>query len=218
MSLQDDPPAIPDGHECEQKECKEHDCDGYEEAAIGCGGAGSMVTEEEFYNALPVGHMVKTFMDEHQSIRLKLDRLEVLASDLESDPGTRLKTLQEMAKLGKSLVGAEPHHQREEDVLFPALTQLGLVGPPAVMTEEHVEIRRLKHLVRDLPAGLMDNPQESTAKLIQGARYLVGMLRQHIDKENRILYPMSVQFINSEEKWATMKQKADAIGYCSFDD
>ncbi len=41
-------------------------------------------------------------------------------------------------------------------------------------------------------------------------------LRDHIFKENNILYPMAVQVILEPEKWADMKLKCDEIGYCCF--
>ena len=38
--------------------------------------------------------------------------------------------------LVSEVLGAEPHHQREEEVLFPAIEELGIAGPPNMMRTE----------------------------------------------------------------------------------
>jgi DUF438 domain-containing protein len=43
------------------------------------------------------------------------------------------------------LLGAEPHHQREEQVLFAELENRGLFGQPRVMRMEHEDLRIRKH-------------------------------------------------------------------------
>lgn len=198
---------------CEQEECHEHECEGHETAAIGCGGAATMESEQEFYASLPAGHMIKTFMDEHTAIRGSLDALETIANKLAKNPENRDALLLEMSKLGVQLVGAEPHHQREEEVLFPVLSQRGLAGPPSVMAHEHIEIRRLKHIMADKPSLHMGNEGLPLKPIVDAALVLVSTLRQHIDKENRILYPMSIQVIQEASDWDKLKVKADKIGY-----
>ena len=83
---------------------------------------------------------------------------------------------------------AEPHHHKEEEVLFPALEKKGIPnegGPIGVMLMEH-EIKR-GH-VRDLAAGK-----------IEAAGNIISLLRDHINKENNILYPMAEQVLTAEE-------------------
>jgi len=45
---------------------------------------------------------------------------------------------------------------------------------------------------------------------------LCDTLRQHIHKENHILYPMAIRTITEDSEWDKMKIKCDEIGYCCF--
>jgi uncharacterized protein len=45
---------------------------------------------------------------------------------------------------------------------------------------------------------------------------LIFNLRDHIYKENHILYPSSIETLTDKNLWVTMKQSCDKIGYCSF--
>ena len=53
-------------------------------------------------------------------------------------------------------------------------------------------------------------------KVSQLISELCSMLRQHIDKENNILYPMALQSITEVTQWEEMKVRCDEIGYCCF--
>ncbi len=206
--------TVPPELECEQHECLEDQCEGHESAQIGCGGAASMMSEQEFHDSLPEGHIIRKLMDEHVVIRQALDRLEALGIALDEGKGDRDQILRDMAELGAGLVASEPHHAREEEALFPPLLERGLMGPPTVMVEEHREIRRLKHIIRDEPKEHLGNPASNTQPLLNAAANLVVFLRQHIDKENRILYPMSLQFIQDEETWRAIVARSEEIGDC----
>ena len=117
--------------------------------------------------------------------------------------------------IGTHLVGVEPHHQREEQVLFPALRDRGLEGPPTMMEIEHVELRTLKHaIVEDCTKLLAEGPGR-WSELRHTAQSLVGMLREHIWKEDTILYPMALRLISDPADWSELKQRCDEVGYCS---
>jgi hypothetical protein len=48
------------------------------------------------------------------------------------------------------------------------------------------------------------------------ARALVGMLREHIAKEDNVLYPMAVRVIRDPAVWAELRRRCDEIGYCAL--
>ena len=76
------------------------------------------------------------------------------------------------------------HHAKEERYLFPALAKAGVPaagGPVAVMLAEHVEGRAL---MATMEAG------EPRGRLDAARRY-VQLLRDHIDKENGVLFPLA---------------------------
>ena len=76
------------------------------------------------------------------------------------------------------------HHAKEEHSLFPAMVKAGVPsagGPIQVMLEEH---ERGRALIRAMEAG---EPSARAAR----AREYVGLLREHIDKENGVLFPLA---------------------------
>ena len=50
----------------------------------------------------------------------------------------------------------------------------------------------------------------------EASKYIIFNLRDHIFKENYILYPSSLEVIEEKEVWDDMKKRCDEIGYCSF--
>jgi DUF438 domain-containing protein len=169
-----------------------------------------------FRKSLPDGHVLATFMDEHQRILEKLRRLaELAAPEQRGNEGADDRAaIEEMRDLGAHLIGAEPHHQREEEVLFPALIERGVHGPPMMMEAEHVELRKFKHIVRDTAAAMLTGEGGEWRTLRSAALGLSEMLTAHIAKEDSILYPLAFQAIGDPETWADMKRRCDEIGYC----
>lgn len=87
--------------------------------------------------------------------------------------------------------GLMRHIKIEEGLVFPVFeSATGLTrssGPTAVMRQEHEEIIRLLGLIVEL----FDSASPTPAEFSSLRSALVGLLRQHNDKEERILYPMT---------------------------
>jgi hemerythrin-like domain-containing protein len=90
------------------------------------------------------------------------------------------------------------HHAKEEQLLFPALNARGLpreVGPVAVMLREHElgrsAIARMKSSLDGVERRVAGAPQLFAA----AAREYVALLREHIAKENGVLFPMADQML-----------------------
>lgn len=163
---------------------------------------------------LAPGHVVRVMYEEHDVILRILDRLGTVSQELRTCPaGSEGPLFRKIADLAQELCDAENHHLREEQVLFPALEDLGIEGPPAVMREEHVELREAKH---DILAMARTGDESTRENLIRRCVWIVHMLRDHITKENVILYPEALDAIPDASQWDEMKDKADAIGYCPF--
>ena len=165
------------------------------------------------------GHPIHTFVTEHVAIVGVLDALDAAARALgAATDGTAARlALAAIEAESKRLIDAEPHHQREERVLFPELSARGLEGPPRVMLLEHQELRRRKHAVLDLARELaaQPSPPEPLRARLQGlVAGLSGMLREHIWKEDHLLYPMALATIARAETWTRLKAACDEIGYC----
>lgn len=97
----------------------------------------------------------------------------------------------------------EPHLQKEEKVLFPALESKGMPregGPIGMMLFEH-QIKR--GYVKDLQKALEGREKK---KITEVAKVIISVLSEHIDKEENILYPWARDFLAEEELVALSHQ------------
>ena len=98
---------------------------------------------------------------------------------------------------------AEPHHHKEEKVLFPALEKKGIPregGPIGVMLAEHETKRGLvKELRKAVKEPAFVKTTAGKAKIKETALAIVSLLRDHIFKEDNILYPCARDSLSQEE-------------------
>jgi hemerythrin-like domain-containing protein len=91
------------------------------------------------------------------------------------------------------------HHFKEEDALFPAMKVFGVPeegGPIGVMLQDHRIGRAHLSAVRaNLQAAAGGNAEAIGTIRDHGLAY-VNMLRQHIWKEDNILFPMADRVLN----------------------
>ena len=90
------------------------------------------------------------------------------------------------------------HHAKEEDLFFPLLKERGIPeegGPIGVMLHEHVMGRDCVGRMREAAEqDEFDGAMFSTA-----AKEFVPLLRQHIFKENNVLFKMAENVLNEAD-------------------
>ncbi|MBI2359537.1 MAG: hemerythrin domain-containing protein [Deltaproteobacteria bacterium] len=95
------------------------------------------------------------------------------------------------------------HHLKEEKLLFPAVGERGIPlegGPIGVMLMEHEEGRGY---VRAMAAALDlwdQDPDAAKRTLVANARPYLRLLREHIMKEDEILFNMADGVLSGEEQ------------------
>ncbi len=97
------------------------------------------------------------------------------------------------------------HHLKEEKVLIPALEEKGIArdgGPIGMMLTEHEEGRGY---VRAMAEALKGEVLPKTA-LVENARAYLGLLREHIRKEDEILFNMADEVLSSEEQKKLLRE------------
>lgn len=85
------------------------------------------------------------------------------------------------------------HHGKEEDLLFAELEQAGMPrehGPTHCMRSEHDTMRAGRRRMADAVAA------DDGATLAHAAHGYVDMLRDHIDKEDQVLFPMAKSMLD----------------------
>jgi len=82
---------------------------------------------------------------------------------------------------------------------------------------EHEDLRAKKRRLKSLGENIKYiNFEAFKADLDETAKYIIFNLRDHIFKENYILYPSALEAIKDEARWTNMKEKCDEVGYCGF--
>ncbi len=135
---------------------------------------------------------IQTLMDEHLVILEALAALDTYTDRLAADkaPSSDLGDFVEfIRKFADGL-----HHRKEEDMLFTRMVENGFPrhgGPIAVMLMEHDEGRRLTGAMAALAQKHGPLDAEELRGLNATARGYTALLRQHIYKEDNVLYPMA---------------------------
>jgi len=155
---------------------------------------------------------------DHEVILKALDGLERMVRESEAAGKiTSAETLQSILEFSRIFID-RCHHGKEEKCLFPCLERGGIPregGPIGVMLMEH-EMGR--GLVKRISTSL-DKHMKGEASLrdvLDPCRDYIELLRQHIYKENNILFPMGEQVVSREDKEDTLKcyeEKEEEIGH-----
>ena len=95
------------------------------------------------------------------------------------------------------------HHAKEEQVLFPLLEEKGFSkvhGPVAVMLHEHVEGREfVKGISQRIDVYKAGNVS-ALPEIYQYMQGYVDLLREHINKENNVLFKLADKALSSDEQ------------------
>ena len=141
-------------------------------------------------------------MAEHRIIERVITVLEMGALQLEQGQGVRPELFIEATDFIKGFADG-CHHKKEEGVLFPAMVKSGVPnqgGPIGVMLAEHEQGRVITRNLRSAAQNLAAGDQSASQEVITHARGYSQLLRQHIMKEDRILFPMADQVLPPGEQ------------------
>jgi len=140
--------------------------------------------------------------EEHRAIERMLNILDRAAGQLEKQEHVPLEVLDKAIMFIQRFADG-CHHQKEESLLFPAMEQKGFPrsgGPLGVMLQEHEMGRSLvSAMKKDLEAfgkGVMESGRE----LARNARKFSDLLRNHIAKEDNVLFVMADQHFSETEQ------------------
>jgi hemerythrin-like domain-containing protein len=140
---------------------------------------------------------IDILMDEHRVIEGVLVALETAAQRLEQGQAVRPGFFLDGADFIKGFADG-CHHQKEEGVLFKAMVDAGMPsegGPIAVMLSEHELGRAYTRAIREAALKLQAGDQTARDALVHAARAYADLLRQHIAKEDGVLYPLASRVI-----------------------
>ena len=94
------------------------------------------------------------------------------------------------------------HHEKEEKILFPALEDKGFSsrqGPVAVMLSEHVQGRNFVKEMEKFIDLYKKNDLQALEQVFVNMTGYVNLLRNHISKENNILFRMADKVLSEDD-------------------
>jgi hemerythrin-like domain-containing protein len=127
-------------------------------------------------------------VEEHKAIQHALNVLEKMCSLLNDSQKVDNQDIEQIIDFIKTFAD-KCHHGKEEGFLFPALEEAGIKrenGPIGVMLLEHEKGRELVRHMQSSFSGNMVQPE----KFAESSTAYINLLRNHIQKENSVLFPM----------------------------
>jgi len=139
---------------------------------------------------------------EHEAILYVLQILNKMMESHSHDAESLLRYYGEVVYFLK-IFADKCHHGKEESYLFKELVNKGIAnegGPVGVMLQEHTQ-------GRDYIAQMSQSLDSKDIKGFNSAAVKYrDLLRQHIEKENNVLFMMADKLINEEEQNLLFKQ------------
>lgn len=145
---------------------------------------------------------------EHEAITGMLGAAERAAERLERNEPVRPEFLDGMSEFFSVFLD-KCHHGKEEQIFFPALAKKGMPvdgGPIRVMLGEHEEGRAMASRLRALAQDYGRGNRAAGTEWAKTAREYSRLLRDHILKENNVLFPMAEGMLSPAEEEALTAQ------------
>lgn len=134
--------------------------------------------------------------NEHEGILFGLNILEKMIRLIQENQKVEIADVSAMLNFLK-LFADKCHHGKEEGLLFPAMEIAGIKkenGPIGQMLFEHEQGRKyINEMVSSIGIDTVD-----TERFVMNAKNYINLLRNHITKENTILFPMGDKLLPVE--------------------
>jgi hemerythrin-like domain-containing protein len=141
-------------------------------------------------------------MDEHRVIERVLTAMQTAATRVSQGVEVRPAFFINAALFIKNYADG-CHHKKEEGGLFKAMKAAGVPadsGPLFFMLADHEKGRLFTREMRDAAEKWEKGDPSAKGAVVQNALGYVALLRQHISKEDNILFPMADRIIPPEQQ------------------
>lgn len=143
---------------------------------------------------------VEILMDEHRNIERMLNCLEAMTVVFTAERRIDVESARAAIDFIRGYAD-RCHHGKEEAQLFPALVENGLSpdgGPTAVMRHEHEQGRAYVKEMEEALSAAEEEGGDASTRFARAARLYLGLLREHIQKEDHCLFPMVPQILDAQ--------------------
>ncbi|MDF2613422.1 MAG: hypothetical protein K0S71_1208 [Clostridia bacterium] len=148
---------------------------------------------------LPLGHPIRTYLDETDAIKNLLNQMEVLLQ--------KKFIKNQWLEIYEKLSQINIHFSRKQNQLFAALERKGFDKPSKVMWTLD---NNIKNIIKESQVHLDENRDDAFMNL---QSEVIEMVRDMMVKEVEILFPTAIELL-SEKDFIEMRIGDDEIGYC----
>lgn len=147
---------------------------------------------------------IKILVEEHKNILKMVDALEKECNEIKSGEKVDEDFFRKIIDFIKNYAD-KFHHAKEEEILFKEFCKTEEEGclhcnPVEQMIYEH-------NLGRDFVKGIEEGiTEKNKRKIAENALGYVNLIREHIFKEENILYPMAENVLNKKIKERILKK------------
>jgi hemerythrin-like domain-containing protein len=143
-----------------------------------------------------------TLKSEHRGVERMLNIVEAAANRLQAGQAVPADVFLNAVDFFRGFTDG-CHHAKEETSLFPTMEQRGIPhagGPIGVMLAEHEMGRTYVRAMAEAAQRYVQGDPHAATGLVQSGRGYVALLRQHIAKEDGILFPMADQVLSAADQ------------------
>jgi hemerythrin-like domain-containing protein len=144
----------------------------------------------------------ETLKHEHQIVLLVLKGAKHEAASIQAGGAVHVEIVEQMVDFFRTFVD-RCHHGKEERHLFPAMHGKGMpleTGPLAVMLHEHEQGRAAVRAITGALERVKGGEAGTGRDLAKALLGYVELLRNHISKEDNVLFPMADRILPAEEQ------------------
>jgi len=170
-------------------------------------------------DSLPPNHMLRIVYAEHDLLLYFLYDLMNLSACLYkmTDWAASIKDTKKISHIVVHLCAMDAHQIREEQVILPQLVAHGCSDVPKLIFAEHKRLRRQRVEIKELTDTIEKRDfAEWRGSFDDVIRTFVPATREHVYKEEHILYPEAAKTISDPQVWDDMKTACDKLGLCCF--
>ena len=141
-------------------------------------------------------------MSEHRVIERVIATLEEAANRLSAGQAVRPGLFIDAADFIKGFADG-CHHRKEEGVLFTTMNAYGVAvqgGPIGVMLSDHEQGRIFTRGMRQAAEALQAGDASARDEIVANARGYASLLRNHILKEDHVLFQLADQVIPADQQ------------------
>jgi hemerythrin-like domain-containing protein len=146
---------------------------------------------------------MKDLKMEHDAVQMTLRILDKICQRLEkAGEIIDFQHLDQLVEFFKVFVD-KCHHGKEEELLFPALENVGVSnsgGPIEVLLNEHQQGREYVQAMNAALDQYKKGNRSVVHEFVKSAKEYINLMNQHIEKENGVLFPLAEKHLSEQEQ------------------